>query len=323
MKTNAVYFLVVILLTFAINAFSTEWSPIKQPDLKGKLGRYYEKFWDSIKVADFDGTIKIAQALKNLKPDNDYVVIIDNITELLTKYKSNTEGKILSSFLMLEKKRIYWQDFNWWPEDKIYVKATKQINAIVKEFEELLKTASNSDLEAEILYRLGLCYSDNGPLGFKEYNKAVEVLKVIERKYSQNNLADDAAFEIILIKIKASQENNKPKISIEAITLMLKDFIAKYPEGNRKIEAQKLIGNYYEFQGNYQLAAEEYSKLVEQLGKTKLTLELLDNLSFIYRSKAIDKVKEKNILEQILRDFPNSYSASYAKARLEEIKEGL
>lgn len=323
MKNTVVYFLIVILLALTVDVFPTEWSPIKPPVLKGKMERYYKKFWNSIEVADFDGAIENAREFKNLKLDNDYVVVIDNITELLEKYKHKADGKILSRFLMLERKRLYWQFVNWWPETDIYVKATKQINSLVEEFNKLLKIADNSDLEVEILYRLGLCYSDNGPLGFKEYNKAEKILKAIERKYPQNNIVDDATFEIILTKIKASQENNKSTISIEDIALLLKEFVTKYPESNRKIEAHKLIGNYYELQENYQLAAEEYSKLVGQLGKTKLKLELLNNLSFIYRSKAIDRVKEKNILEQIIRDFPNSYNASYAKARLEEIKEGF
>lgn len=321
MNSKTIYYVLFGLILMTTYSFASEWEPVKPPSLDKNLSIAYTKFWLAVENATLEEAIRSSYLFNSLQSDNAYRLIIDNITELIKRYKGVVDNKLLARFLLLEKKRMYWQKFQWWPDTTLYFKAEEQVTALVTELSKILEFAINSDFKAELLYRIGLCYSDNGPIGLREYGKAEEAFKLIENNYINSMLIDRASFELILTKIKASEETNQPSLSIDQIIEMLTGFITKYPKSHRDIEARKLLGGYYELKGEYQSAEREYLGIVNRLCKTKETLELLDKLSFIYRSEMRDKAKEKMILERIIKDYPDSYSASYAKARIEEIRE--
>ncbi len=98
-----------------------------------------------------------------------------------------------------------------------------------------------------------------------------------------------------------------------------RNFLALYPESEYSDNAQFWIGECYFFEKNYEKAILEYEKVAKNFpGGNKVPYALLkQGLSFL---KLNDKTSAKLILQQVIKDFPNTNQARIARSKLQEIK---
>ena len=98
-----------------------------------------------------------------------------------------------------------------------------------------------------------------------------------------------------------------------------KNFLVAYPDTEYAGNAQFWIGECYFFEKNYEQAILEYEKVAKNYPKgNKVPYALLkQGLSFL---KLNDKTSAKLILQQVIRDFPNTNQARIARSKLQEIK---
>ena len=98
-----------------------------------------------------------------------------------------------------------------------------------------------------------------------------------------------------------------------------KNFLATYPDTEYAGNAQFWIGECYFFEKNYEQAILEYEKVSKNYPKgNKVPYALLkQGLSFL---KLNDKTSAKLILQQVIKDFPNTTQARIARGKLQEIK---
>ena len=98
-----------------------------------------------------------------------------------------------------------------------------------------------------------------------------------------------------------------------------KNFLATYPNTEYAGNAQFWIGECYFFEKNYEQAILEYEKVAKNYPKgNKVPYALLkQGLSFL---KLNDKISAKLILQQVIKDFPNTNQARIARSKLQEIK---
>jgi len=98
-----------------------------------------------------------------------------------------------------------------------------------------------------------------------------------------------------------------------------KNFLATYPDTEYAGNAQFWIGECYFFEKNYEQAILEYEKVAKNYPKgNKVPYALLkQGLSFL---KLNDKISAKLILQQVIKDFPNTNQARIARSKLQEIK---
>src|ERR1035437_1489296 len=98
-----------------------------------------------------------------------------------------------------------------------------------------------------------------------------------------------------------------------------KNFLATYPDTEYAGNAQFWIGECYFFEKNYEQAILEYEKVAKNYPKgNKVHYALLkQGLSFL---KLNDKISAKLILQQVIKDFPNTNQARIARSKLQEIK---
>ena len=98
-----------------------------------------------------------------------------------------------------------------------------------------------------------------------------------------------------------------------------KNFLAAYPDAEYAGNAQYWIGECYYFEKNYEQAILEYEKVSKNYPKgNKVSSALLkQGLSFL---KLNDKTSAKLILQQVIKDFPNTTQARIARSKLQEIK---
>ena len=98
-----------------------------------------------------------------------------------------------------------------------------------------------------------------------------------------------------------------------------KNFLAAYPNTEYAGNAQFWIGECYFFEKNYEQAILEYEKVAKNYPKgDKVPYALLkQGLSFLNLK---DKTSAKLILQQVIKDFPNTNQARIARGKLQEIK---
>jgi tol-pal system protein YbgF len=110
------------------------------------------------------------------------------------------------------------------------------------------------------------------------------------------------------------KDGNYDKSRIE-----FKNFLATYPDTEYAGNSQFWIGECYFFEKNYEQAILEYEKVAKNYPKgNKVPYALLkQGLSFL---KLNDKTSAKLILQQVIKDFPNTNQARIARAKLQEIK---
>jgi len=98
-----------------------------------------------------------------------------------------------------------------------------------------------------------------------------------------------------------------------------KSFLAVYPDTEYAGNAQYWIGECYYFEKDYEQAILEYEKVSKNYPKgNKVSSALLkQGLSFL---KLNDKTSARLILQQVIKDFPNTTQARIARVKLQEIK---
>ncbi|MEN6624338.1 MAG: tol-pal system protein YbgF [Smithella sp.] len=98
-----------------------------------------------------------------------------------------------------------------------------------------------------------------------------------------------------------------------------RNFLALYPRSEYSDNAQFWIGECYFFEKNYEKAILEYEKVSKNFPKgKKVPYALLkQGLSFL---KLKDKTSAKLLLQQVIRDYPNTNQARIARSKLHEIR---
>jgi tol-pal system protein YbgF len=98
-----------------------------------------------------------------------------------------------------------------------------------------------------------------------------------------------------------------------------RNFLAVYPKSEYSDNAQFWIGECYFFEKNYEKAILEYEKVTKNFpGGKKVPYALLkQGLSFL---KLNDKTSAKLLLQQVIKDYPNTNQARMARSKLQEIK---
>jgi tol-pal system protein YbgF len=98
-----------------------------------------------------------------------------------------------------------------------------------------------------------------------------------------------------------------------------KNFLAAYPDTEYAGNSQFWIGECYFFEKNYEQAILEYEKVSKNYPKgNKVPYALLkQGLAFLNLN---DKTSAKLILQQVIKDFPNTNQARIARSKLQEIK---
>jgi tol-pal system protein YbgF len=96
-------------------------------------------------------------------------------------------------------------------------------------------------------------------------------------------------------------------------------FLTTYPTGEYSDNAQFWIGECYFFEKNYEKAILEYEKVTKKFpSSNKVPYALLkQGISF---QKLGDKVSAKLLLQQVIKDYPNTSQARIARSKLQEIK---
>ncbi len=96
-------------------------------------------------------------------------------------------------------------------------------------------------------------------------------------------------------------------------------FLKQYPSTEFSDNAQFWIGECYYFEKKYEKAIVEYDKVVKNFPEgSKVPYALLkQGLSFLQLG---DKASAKLLLQQVIKDFPNTSQARIARTRLVEIK---
>jgi len=96
-------------------------------------------------------------------------------------------------------------------------------------------------------------------------------------------------------------------------------FLTTYPAGEYSDNAQFWIGECYFFEKNYEKAILEYEKVTKKFpSSNKVPYALLkQGISF---QKLGDKVSAKLLLQQVIKDYPNTSQARIARSKLQEIK---
>jgi tol-pal system protein YbgF len=97
------------------------------------------------------------------------------------------------------------------------------------------------------------------------------------------------------------------------------NFLAVYPDTEYSDNAQFWIGECYFFEKKYEKAILEYDKVTKNYpGGNKVPYALLkQGLSFL---KLNDKTSAKLLLQQVIKDYPNTNQARIARTKLQEIK---
>ena len=97
------------------------------------------------------------------------------------------------------------------------------------------------------------------------------------------------------------------------------NFLATYPGSEYSDNAQFWIGECYFFEKKYEQAILEYEKVVKNYpGGSRVAYALLkQGLSFLNLG---DKTSSRLLLQQVIKDYPNTNQARIARAKLQEIK---
>jgi len=97
------------------------------------------------------------------------------------------------------------------------------------------------------------------------------------------------------------------------------DFLAAYPSGEYSDNAQFWIGECYFFEKKYEKAILEYEKVTKKFpSSNKVPYALLKQGLSFYNLR--DKASAKLLLQQVIRDYPNTRQARIARSKLQEIK---
>lgn len=96
-------------------------------------------------------------------------------------------------------------------------------------------------------------------------------------------------------------------------------FLAAYPAGEYSDNAQFWIGECYFFEKKYEKAILEYEKVTKKFPSSNKVPYALLKQGISFQSLG-DKASAKLLLQQVIRDYPNTSQARIARSKLQEIK---
>jgi len=325
-KFGFIFMLVAVLSlgVFVRVVVSTSGKLNIRPPLGIKEQNEFDKFWKMIERQDFQDASKQGDKLLDRLSVDGYKKLVIDINKLIEKepFIEGKQKKLYATFILLERDRLYWQELNWWAKESSYNDALKKVEENVAGLEEIFEQAPNSIFADMVLYRIGLSYSSFGELGLHGYEKAIRVFNNIKKLYPRSALVDDADFEIINTKRNSLATGGHIKISNNEIIDELKNFIKKYPNSNRIIEAHYTLGTVYWLAHDYELAVNEFSDIIQNFPDDKeIVLKSLEELAFIYQYDLESKEKEQKVLQKIISEFQNSAEAEKATSRFNSLKQ--
>ncbi|MDD4090952.1 MAG: tol-pal system protein YbgF [Smithellaceae bacterium] len=97
------------------------------------------------------------------------------------------------------------------------------------------------------------------------------------------------------------------------------DFLTAYPTGEYSDNAQFWIGECYFFEKNYEKAILEYEKVTKKFPSSNKVPYALLKQGICFQNLG-DKVSAKLLLQQVIKDYPNTSQARIARSKLQEIK---
>jgi len=140
-----------------------------------------------------------------------------------------------------------------------------------------------------------------------------------KKKTSGNGSVKDAAKKqgkesMYSASYQLFKEGNYDKARTE-----FRNFLALYPKSEHSENAQFWIAECYFFEKDYEKAILEYEKLTKNFprGKRVPYALLKQGLSFLNLK---DKTSAKLLLQQVIKDYPNTNQARVARSKLQEIK---
>lgn len=97
------------------------------------------------------------------------------------------------------------------------------------------------------------------------------------------------------------------------------DFLTAYPTGEYSDNAQFWIGECYFFEKNYDKAILEYEKVTKKFPSSNKMPYALLKQGICFQNLG-DKISAKLLLQQVIRDYPNTSQARIARTKLQEIQ---
>jgi tol-pal system protein YbgF len=97
------------------------------------------------------------------------------------------------------------------------------------------------------------------------------------------------------------------------------DFLTAHPTGEYSDNAQFWIGECYFFEKNYEKAILEYEKVTKKFPSSNKVPYALLKQGLCFQNLG-DKVSARLLLQQVIKDYPNTNQARIARSKLQEIK---
>ncbi len=97
------------------------------------------------------------------------------------------------------------------------------------------------------------------------------------------------------------------------------DFLTSYPTGEYSDNAQFWIGECHFFEKNYEKAILEYEKVTKKFPSSNKVPYALLKQGICFQNLG-DKTSARLLLQQVIKDYPNTSQARIARSKLQEIK---
>ncbi|MCM8781359.1 MAG: tetratricopeptide repeat protein, partial [Candidatus Omnitrophica bacterium] len=265
--------------------------------------------------------------------------------QLIKLSEGRTDDKDMELFNKI-KERI--QKFDNKKHSKITQKGTWI--KIVTLFDDFIKRYSQSPLVIEAEFNIARLY-----IAKKEYENARKQLQSIMDKYKKSDVIYSEAlflmgktyelqdnWEAALIEYKKNIQNypatarglsmpiyiaqyyktkfqpEKMRQAYQEAIRHYQDLIQRHPDSILAYNAHNLIAQCYVALKDWQSAIESYDTIVEKYkGKVNLDAILMTEAS-IYNTELNDKTKARQLLEQLIKDYPKSGLINVAKGMLRQ-----
>jgi hypothetical protein len=180
---------VLVLLLLCGSPFAFEWEYEDPPKLNGEDSELYSRFWSEVGDARFREALLAAEAFSRTDADSSHRSLVERSADIVGFHYREGDGGTLSRYILLEKKRIAWQEHWWWPRTDILTRAADQVEKLINDYQELLVESRLSGLTAHILLSLGLCYADTGEIGPGDKAQARKLFERVVRDFPDSEAA--------------------------------------------------------------------------------------------------------------------------------------
>ncbi len=251
--------------------------------------------------------------------------------EFLTRYANRSRGSTVLMWLA----QLEQENNNFHPAVMIY--------------EKLMTLYPASQDYAAALYQVAMLKQEK----FRDYNEATVSFRKFLKQFPEHNFVAHAQYRIATMadknfsdwstaikeygKLAASHPNFKYTIpsllrigEIQATKLKLKEeaistynrIASEYPDSTiQATEAHQRAGKLYENGKEYEKAIDQYMAIHENYPGTEGALENLGKCAVIYEKKLKQKDKAIEILNTIIKEFPESKNAKRAAKRIKKLNK--